>query len=546
MIVKEILKTVERIIMILSNIFTQEKSEKIVEIFEKFYGFHNITEEKLYNFAFRMKDEETFEKYKLISKIDSDAIAFGKLDAYLTHSINDLQEIIKLKVEDTFSRYYEFIHNIDSFISFAKENDLENIPPVENYFWDYIDHPFDHDGACEFLYKQAQETIMKYHKRLPRKQTAQRLFGVAIYFFGEGFAQIPIKYIINGLKNNDDFFESIENYRNISIEIIRGHLEDIGVETITEWFGPEEEVFEEDEIDFLAENLEAVLALKTSNKDKIWFYHKYVFINKQVLINTINSSLFDRVKKLKEKAVSRLLKDAENGIKITPQRIKEVELEMLQEKIRKEVEKTEKVLGFKLKETKEHVFSTVVSHGHYDVRVLQHKDTTQVMLGEYTHCCQHAGGVGESCMIAGIKEKQSGFLVWEKDGKVKAQAWIWIDEKGGLVLDNIETANFVKHELVLSSLEVWAEEHSEFQNIQIGLGYNDLELGGYKEVEEEEQFGPDFGYDGYSDAGYRVWFKKGSEICKKDPERVSDESEQSQQWGIEDPFEGADEDYIYE
>jgi hypothetical protein len=546
MIVKEILKTVERIIMILSNIFTQEKSEKIVEIFEKFYGFHNITEEKLYNFAFRMKDEETFEKYKLISKIDSDAIAFGKLDAYLTHSINDLQEIIKLKVEDTFSRYYEFIHNIDSFISFAKENDLENIPPVENYFWDYIDHPFDHDGAFVWLYKQAKETIIKHHKRLPRKQTAQRLFGVAIYFFGEGFAQIPIKYIINGIKNNDDFFENIENYRYIAIEIVRDYLEVLGIETIMEWDGPEGEVFDEDNIEFLAENLEAVLALKTSNKDKIWFYHKYVFINKQVLINTINSSLFDRVKKLKEKAVSRLLKDAENGIKITPQRIKEVELEMLQEKIRKEVEKTEKVLGFKLKETKEHVFSTVVSHGHYDVRVLQHKDTTQVMLGEYTHCCQHAGGVGESCMIAGIKEKQSGFLVWEKDGKVKAQAWIWVDKNGGLVLDNIETADFVKKEFVLTSLEVWAEDNKNFKNIQIGTGYSDADLEGYEVVSVEETFGPDFAYSGYTDSEDRVWFKKGGVICKKGPERVSEGSEQSQQWGIEDPFEGADEDYIYE
>jgi hypothetical protein len=535
MIVKEILKTVERILVILKTVFKETTAKEIVDMFERFYGFHNISEEKLYNFAFKMKDEETFKKYKAIAKIDKDAIAFGKLDAYLKHSIQQLNKIVELKIGDIFSKYYEFIHNIDSFISFAKENDVQRIPTVDHNFWDYIDHPFDYDGAFVWLYKQAQETIIKHHKRLPRKQTAQRLFGVAIYFFGEGFAQIPIKYIINGIKNNDDFFENIENYRYIAIEIVRDYLEVLGIETITEWFGPEEEVFEEDEIDFLAENLEAVLALKTSNKDKIWFYHKYVFINKQVLINTINSSLFDRVKKLKEKAVSRLLKDAENGIKITPQRIKEVELEMLQEKIRKEVEKTEKVLGFKLKETKEHVFSTVVSHGHYDLRVLENTDPTQVMLGEYTHCCQHAGGVGESCMIAGIKEPKSGFLVWEKNGKIKAQAWIWVDKNGGLVLDNIETADFVKKEFVLTSLEVWAEEHSEFQNIQIGLGYNDLELGGYKEVEEEEQFGPDFGYDGYSDAGYRVWFKKGSEICKKDPERVSEGSEQAQQWDVADP-----------
>ena len=101
-------------------------------------------------------------------------------------------------------------------------------------------------------------------------------------------------------------------------------------------------------------------------------------------------------------------------------------------------------------------------------------------LGYETNCCQHLYAAGETAMMHGFLNPDAGFFVIEgKDGKVKAQAEIWLANKNTLVFDNIEFANTSSEsyeervDSLRGDLAAFAEK-SDYKNIVMGCGYNEF------------------------------------------------------------------------
>ena len=101
-------------------------------------------------------------------------------------------------------------------------------------------------------------------------------------------------------------------------------------------------------------------------------------------------------------------------------------------------------------------------------------------LGYATNCCQHLDSAGETAMMHGFLNPDAGFFVIEdKDGKVKAQAEIWLANKNTLVFDNIEFANTSSEsykervDSLRGDLAAFAEK-SGYKNIVMGCGYNEF------------------------------------------------------------------------
>lgn len=146
------------------------------------------------------------------------------------------------------------------------------------------------------------------------------------------------------------------------------------------------------------------------------------------------------------------------------------------------------------------------------VRVLDPNDKMQIMLGVLTVCCQRLDGTGEACMIEGLINPDSGFLVFERGSKVLAQSWIWLTEDHTcLVMDNIELADCRKPEDILSLLFEWANQ-SPYQNIQMGTGFNRVEIGLPVQAEEMKWYRQMWKFK-YTDAHQRVWIKKNGKMC---------------------------------
>ena len=121
-----------------------------------------------------------------------------------------------------------------------------------------------------------------------------------------------------------------------------------------------------------------------------------------------------------------------------------------------------------------------VTVGDMTARMLYPNDHKQVMLGDLTYCCQSLGDAGESSMMEGLVNPDSGFLVFEKKGQIIGQAWVWLSEdKETLVLDNIEFANDREVKVVKDSLAAWCEA-APYPNIQMGMGYNSIKYIGKK------------------------------------------------------------------
>ena len=102
-------------------------------------------------------------------------------------------------------------------------------------------------------------------------------------------------------------------------------------------------------------------------------------------------------------------------------------------------------------------------------------------LGYATNCCQHLNAAGETAMMHGFLNPDAGFFVIEdKNGKIKAQAEIWLANKNTLVFDNIEFANTSSEryrervDSLRGDLVAFAEKLS-YKNIVMGCGYNEFE-----------------------------------------------------------------------
>lgn len=146
------------------------------------------------------------------------------------------------------------------------------------------------------------------------------------------------------------------------------------------------------------------------------------------------------------------------------------------------------------------------------VQILDANDELQIMLGFLTVCCQRLDGTGEACMMEGLVNPDSGFLVFRRGSKVLAQSWIWLTEdRTCLVLDNIELADCRKPEDILDLLFHWSHQ-SHYKNIQMGTGFNRVNIGLPVQVEDIHWYRQMWKFK-YTDAHQRVWIKKNGEMC---------------------------------
>lgn len=140
--------------------------------------------------------------------------------------------------------------------------------------------------------------------------------------------------------------------------------------------------------------------------------------------------------------------------------------------------------------------------------ILEPNDKKQVILGQLSVCCQRLNGSAEASMMEGLINPDSGFLVFEREEKLLAQSWIWLTEdKTTLVLDNIELADERTPYDILDLIKLWIKK-SSYQNIQMGIGYNNVHIG-IPVTEPLKWYSQHWRYK-YTDANIRVWLKKDS------------------------------------
>lgn len=143
----------------------------------------------------------------------------------------------------------------------------------------------------------------------------------------------------------------------------------------------------------------------------------------------------------------------------------------------KRIEKRYKKPGFTFDEVTCELkdVAKIVSDHQYNAYIMDPQDPRQVLLGDYTYCCQKLDDAGESAMMHGLLNPKAGFFIIEdKNSKeIKAQAEVWEDNENTLVFDNIEFANDADISLYIHILSKWLQ-NTEYNNVVMGLGYNTL------------------------------------------------------------------------
>jgi len=120
--------------------------------------------------------------------------------------------------------------------------------------------------------------------------------------------------------------------------------------------------------------------------------------------------------------------------------------------------------------------------GKMKMYMLQKDDYRNFTVGYDTHCCQHYGNAGESCVWKYTTDPFAGCVVIERDGAILAQGFVWTDEANDtLVFDNVEFANDRDISQFTSLFAAWARE-MPYQNIHIGTGYNQGMRGWGKQI----------------------------------------------------------------
>lgn len=120
--------------------------------------------------------------------------------------------------------------------------------------------------------------------------------------------------------------------------------------------------------------------------------------------------------------------------------------------------------------------------GTYKGYFLKRSDPRAMLLGHYTGCCQHIGNAhGASCAYYGQLAHNSGFFVVEKNGKIVAQSWCWVDAMcRKLVFDTIELANGCSEDDQITIQTVYQmimlELRPYFENIGYGSTYSDIHI----------------------------------------------------------------------
>jgi hypothetical protein len=153
------------------------------------------------------------------------------------------------------------------------------------------------------------------------------------------------------------------------------------------------------------------------------------------------------------------------------------------------------------------IIKTSVQIGADIARMLEPNDKMQVLLGSFTVCCQKLNASGEASMMEGLLNPDSGFLVFERNKVIIAQAWIWLSEdRKQLVLDNIELADGKNIDDIFLLLKTWVRR-APYSDIQLGLGHSKIVFG-EKVLQRDMKWFKQHWIQRYTDANSRIWLKK--------------------------------------
>lgn len=75
----------------------------------------------------------------------------------------------------------------------------------------------------------------------------------------------------------------------------------------------------------------------------------------------------------------------------------------------------------------------------YTLEMLPKQSIDNLLMGEYTACCQHMDGAGKAVVFDGWKDPHSvNYVIRSSSGTIRAHFWVWESEDGHLVLDSLE------------------------------------------------------------------------------------------------------------
>ncbi len=129
--------------------------------------------------------------------------------------------------------------------------------------------------------------------------------------------------------------------------------------------------------------------------------------------------------------------------------------------------------------------------GKYTGRFLPRDDVRVGFFGEYTDCCQHFGGVGNSCAVSSVMDPYSQLFVIENEkGNIIGGSWVWEnteDRYREVCFDNIEAigeyaSNPVVNKIYEQAGRYLAQE-ADCRRVTIGLGYQDADVSSYPKTE---------------------------------------------------------------
>lgn len=120
-----------------------------------------------------------------------------------------------------------------------------------------------------------------------------------------------------------------------------------------------------------------------------------------------------------------------------------------------------------------------IAEDEFSIEVLDPKNIiTSFKLGEITSCCQRLGSAAETCVVDGVMNPYSFFIVAKKCNKIVAQSYSFITiDNSTIVLDNIECNKDKLSKVDSSKLtNLYIKYLSQFKDydIHIGTSYTDL------------------------------------------------------------------------
>ena len=117
-----------------------------------------------------------------------------------------------------------------------------------------------------------------------------------------------------------------------------------------------------------------------------------------------------------------------------------------------------------------------VTYGPLKMYMLSADDYRNFAVGDWTQCCQHWGGAGETCCWKYTSDPFAACVVIEKNGKVVGQAFVFTDEiKDTFVFDNMEFANDGDVANFKNIISTYVEA-LPYSNVHLGAGYTVAEL----------------------------------------------------------------------